>query len=217
VRDSYHEQLDELTEGLVDMSVLVARAVQGATTSLLDCDLISANAVISGDAGVNDLYHHLDALAVRLLGQHQPVACDLRRIVTSLRMGSDLERAGDYAVHLAQVARRHYPRSALPPDLQETARSMGSCAVAITVKSGEVIRRQDLTLAQQLLDADDEMDALHARLSSTLLDVRHGFRPAEIVDIALVGRYYERLADHAVAIARAVGYLVTGRHAALAE
>lgn len=216
MRDSYHAQLDELTDGLVDMSYLAAHAVVDATASLLQSDLSAANSVISGDAEIDDLYLDLDALAVRLLGQHQPIACDLRRIVTSLRMATDLERAADYAVHLAAIARRQYPREVLPLEIHEIVADMGSCAADITVEAGDVIRRQDLGLAQQLLDHDDRMDALHASLRGTVLGDRHSFTTGEIVDITLIGRYYERLADHAVAVARAVSYLITGRHATLA-
>ena len=217
MRDTYHEQLDQLTDGLVDMSRLAARAVEGATSALVEADLSAANSVIAGDADVNELYHALDALAFTLLAQQQPVASDLRTIVTSLRMGSDLERAGDYAVHLAKIARRRHPGHGLPSQVHEIVREMGHRAAGITEKAGEVIRRQDLALAQQLLDDDDAVDALHKSLFTTVLDERNSFPAEEIVDITLVGRYYERLADHAVAISRAVSYLVTGRHAALTE
>ena len=217
MRDSYHDQLDQLTDSLVGMSRLAAQGVRGATTAVVESDLHAANAVIAGDADVNELYHGLDALAFTLLAQQQPVASDLRTIVTSLRMGSDLERAGDYAVHIAKIARRRHPGPVLPDDVRGTVAEMGRRAAGITEKAGEVIRAKDLALAQQLLDDDDAVDALHQKLFNAVLDERNSFPPEEIVDITLIGRYYERLADHAVAVSRAVSYLVTGRHSALTE
>ena len=217
MRDSYHDQLDQLTDALVGMSRLAASGVRGATTAVVEGDLHAANGVIAGDADVNELYHGLDALAFTLLAQQQPVASDLRTIVTSLRMGSDLERAGDYAVHLAKIARRRHPGIALPENVHDIVREMGHRTAGITEKAGDVIRHQDLVVAQQLLDDDDVVDALHKKLFNAVLDERNSFPAEEIVDITLIGRYYERLADHAVAVSRAVSYLVTGRHAALTE
>ena len=217
MRETYHVQLDQLTNGLVEMSGLAARAVQGATNAVVSSDLAAAEAVIAGDAEVNDLYHRLDDLAFELLAKQQPVASDLRTIVTSLRMASELERAGDYAVHIAKVARRRYPGAVLSDVVRDKVCEMGNRAASITEKAGEVIRARDLVLAQQLLDDDDAVDALHKELFRTVLDERNDFPAEEIVDITLVGRYYERLADHAVAVSRAVSYLVTGEHAALTE
>ena len=217
MRDTYHDQLDQLTDGLVDMSRLAARGVQGATQAVVGCDLAAAESVISGDAELNELYHRLDGLAFTLLAQQQPVASDLRTIITSLRMASDLERAGDYAVHIAKVARRRFPESVLSDAVRDTVGEMGNRAASITEKAGEVIRQRDLVLAQQLLDDDDAVDDLHKKLFTTVLDERNAFPAEQIVDITLVGRYYERLADHAVAVSRAVSYLVTGEHAALTE
>lgn len=126
-----------------------------------------------------------------------------------------LERAGDYAVHIAKVARRRHPAAVLPEQLRATVQEMGERAAPMTSKAGEVIGRRDLALAQQLLDDDEAFDALHRQLFAAVLDDPHDFSVEKVVDITLVGRYYERLADHAVAVSRAVGYLVTGRHSAL--
>lgn len=215
MRDSYHDQLDELTDGLVDMSELAAAAVTRATRALLDTDLGAGEQVIAGDSDLNDLYHRLDALAFDLLARQQPVASDLRVIVTALRMMTDLERAGDYAVHLAKIARRRHPSPVLPEDLRGVVAEMGERAATITSKAGEVIRGRDLAVAAQLLDDDDEVDALQRALFLALLTPGRQQEAEEVVDITLVGRYLERLADHAVAVARGVSYLVTGRRAAL--
>jgi phosphate transport system protein len=212
VRDSYHEQLAEVGDGLIEMSRLVGSAVSRATTALLDADLESAESVIAADAGVNKLYRELDDVAVQLLARQQPVATDLRAIVTGLRMSSDLERVGDYAVHIAKVAKRRYPEPAVPVELRATILEMGQAATRIAIKAGTVIATRDLTLAAQLLADDDTIDNLHASLFATLLNGEwdHGVEAA--IDIALLGRYYERLADHATSVSHAVTYLVTGVH-----
>jgi phosphate transport system protein len=212
VRDTYHEQLAEVGDGLIEMSRLGGSAVSKATTALLDADLEAAEAVIAADEQVNALYRQLDDVAVQLLARQQPVATDLRAIVTGLRMSSDLERVGDYAVHIAKVARRRYPEPVVPVELRATILEMGQAATRIAVKAGTVIATRDLTLAAQLLADDDTIDDLHAQLFEQLLSdsFTHGVEAA--VDLALLGRYYERLADHAVSVSHAVTYLVTGEH-----
>jgi phosphate transport system protein len=214
MRDTYHEQLQEIGDGLIQMSRLVGSAVSKATTALIDANMDEADRVIMGDPTVNDLYHQLDDVAFQLLARQQPVATDLRAIVTALRMSSDLERVGDYAVHIAKVARRRHPATVVPVELRSTILQMGQAATRITIKAGTVIATRDLTLAAQLLTDDDTIDDLHRQLFKHLLSgsFDHGVEVA--IDLALVGRYYERLADHAVSISHAVTYLVTGEHSA---
>ncbi len=212
MRDSYHDQLAEVADGLIEMSRLVGSAVSKATTALLDADLGAAEAVITGDQEVNALYKGIDESSVQLLARQQPVATDLRAILTALRMSNDLERVGDYAVHIAKVAKRRHPASVVPVELRPTMLEMGQAAARIAVKAGTVIATRDLTLAAQLLADDDTIDDLHAGLFEKLLseNFTHGVEAA--IDLALLGRYYERLADHAVSVSHAVVYLVTGEH-----
>ena len=210
MRKAYREQLDQITDGLVAMSRLAARAVQRATDAVVAGDLCAAERVIAGDAALDDLHRSIDELALDLLARQQPVASDLRSITTAMRIAADLERAGDYAVHLAKVARRRHPLPALPVELRATVREMGERTAVITATAGDVVRGRDLRLARQLLDDDDAVDALHRHVLAVLLDGRSDFGVEEVVDATLVGRYYERLADHAVAVARAVTFLVTG-------
>jgi phosphate transport system protein len=125
---------------------------------------------------------------------------------------------GDLALHIAKIARMRYPSSAVPAELRATIREMGQVAERIAGKTGDVIAGKDTALAEELESDDDTMDALHRRLFSILLsdDWAHGMEPA--IDITLIGRYYERFADHAVSVARRVIYLVTGempQHAVL--
>lgn len=212
MRDTYHEQLDAIGAALVEMSRLSGSAVSRATTALLDADLQLAESVIAQDEAINELYRQVEGHAFDLLARQQPVAGDLRVLVTSLRMVVDLERTGDYAVHLAKIARRRHPASAVPPELRSTVLEMGQTAEAIAVKAGSVIASRDLTLAAELVRDDDRMDALQRRLFTVMLASTWKYGIEAAIDVTLAGRYYERLADHAVAVARRVSYLVTGEY-----
>lgn len=215
MRKTFHGELDQIGRMLVDMSEAVAVAVDDATSALLDADLSLAEKVISGDAGIDRLRDDLDARALDLLARQQPVAVDLRMVITSLKAAADLERMGDLALHVAKVARMRYPASAVPDDVRGTIREMGQVALSIVEKTRQVLEGQDISLAEQLEREDDAMDALHRRLFAHLLsgEWTHGMEPA--IDITLIGRYYERYADHAVSVARQVIFLVTGEPAPL--
>ena len=209
MRDAYHEDLEAITASLVDLGNIVASAMGRSTTALLDADLQMAETVIAGDLVIDERYHEIEEKAFELLARQQPVASDLRLLVTSLRMVADIERAGDLALHVAKVARRRYPASAIPAGLRSTILEMGQVAERIMTKAGDVIARRDVELARELETDDDAMDDLHRKLFSVILDNWQGGVEAAI-DVTLVGRYYERFADHAVSVARRVVYLVTG-------
>ncbi|MFE2570746.1 phosphate signaling complex protein PhoU [Streptomyces mirabilis] len=213
MREAYHEELNEISDGLVEMANLVGSAIGLATTALLDADLQLAESVISADQKVDDLQRDLENRAIAVLARQQPVATDLRTVVTSLRMSADLERSGDLAEHVAKLARMRYPERAVPRDLRRTILEMGQLAQRLMAQAAEVILTQDIKAALQLEQDDDRMDELHRAIFQHLMDDRwhHGVETA--VDVTLVGRYYERFADHAVSVARRVVYLVTGEHA----
>ncbi|MEU7838924.1 MULTISPECIES: phosphate signaling complex protein PhoU [unclassified Nonomuraea] len=210
MRDAYHEELDSLTDKLVEMTRLVRSAISSATTALLDSDLQLAESVISRDAEVNATFEQLEASIFELMARQQPVAVDLRMVITALRMGTDLERMGDLAVHVAKVARLRHPETAIPAEVRPTIVQMGQIAETLVTKAGGCIASHDVESALELEADDDAMDKLHRRLFRNILakDWPHGVEPA--IDITLIGRYYERYADHAVNVAGDVVYLVTG-------
>src|SRR2546423_940318 len=144
MRDAYHEELNALTEQLVEMTRLVGSAISRASTALLDADLSLAESVIQADDAVDALRDELDRRALDLLARQQPVASDLRMIVTTLRMSADLERMGDLARHVARAARRRYPESAIPAELRSTVVEMGRVAERIVAKTGNTIASQDV-------------------------------------------------------------------------
>jgi phosphate transport system protein len=212
MRDAYHGDLAAISDQLVEMTRLTGSAISRATTALLDADLELAETIIEQDRAVDKLRDELDEKAFEILARQQPVATELRIVVTSLRMSADLERMGDLALHVAKVARMRYPVGAVPPELRATMLEMGQVAERIVAKAGSVIALRDIDQALELEQDDDEMDRLHGQLFRVLLDGswRHGIETA--VDVTLVGRYYERFADHAVSVARRVVYLVTGQY-----
>ncbi|HVE73606.1 MAG TPA: phosphate signaling complex protein PhoU [Mycobacteriales bacterium] len=210
MRDVYHEELDAITAALIEMTNLAGSAMGRATTALLDADLTLAESVIASDEQIDEIYHSTEARAFDLMARQQPVASDLRTLVTSLRMVADLERMGDLALNVAKIARRRYPASAVPPELRSTILEMGHAAEEIVAKAGSVIAARDVAMAAELERDDDVMDDLHRQLFGVLLDDSWAGGVEAAIDITLAGRYYERFADHAVSVARRVVYLVTG-------
>ena len=213
MRDAFHEELDAIQATLVTMGEMVAVAMERSSASLLNADVKLAEQVISEDEKLDTIQHDLEARAINLMARQQPVAQDLRILVTSLRMSADLERMGDLCHHIAKLARMRYPAVAVPPELVPTIENMGKTAKKIIEKSTHVVKNQDLQAAIELETDDDEMDTLHRALFVALLDDSwsHGIETA--IDMTLLGRYYERCADHAVSIARRVYFLVKGEYA----
>ena len=213
MRDAFHDDLDAISVSLVEMSQLANTAMVRATKAILEADLAIAEEVISEDERIDNLHHDLDARTLTLLARQQPVAGDLRTIVTSIRMSSDIERMGDLAHHIAKLARMRYPACAIPPELVFIIQEMGEVAQRIMTKTTGVITSRDTLAAVELEKDDDAMDKLHRKLFEILLDDNwsHGIETA--IDMTLLGRYYERYADHAVSVARRVYFLVTGTYA----
>lgn len=214
MRSAFHDELDSISASLLQMASLVKVAMSDATTALLNADLALAEKVIAADSEIDTIQHDLDARTINLMARQQPVASDLRTLVTSLRMSADLERMGDLAHHVAKQARMRFPNCAVPAELTATITSMGTVANALIDKLSSVMEHKDAIRALEIETDDDEMDKLHRQLIATLLDDnwKHGVESA--IDMTLLGRYYERCADHAVSIARRVYFLVTGEYAA---
>ena len=210
MRNAFHDELDGIGTTLLQMAGLAKIAMNDATTSLLTVDLGMAEKVIAADNVIDDIQHELDARTINLIARQQPVATDLRTLVTSLRMSADLERMGDLAHHVAKQARMRYPNSAVPAELVPTITAMGLVADKLIDKLSSVMEHRDTVRALEIETDDDEMDKLHRDLISVLLskDWSHGVETA--IDMTLLGRYYERFADHAVSIARRVYFSVTG-------
>ncbi|MGI9157354.1 MAG: phosphate signaling complex protein PhoU, partial [Marmoricola sp.] len=210
MRDAYSVQLDSIRDDLVAMSQMVRSALTRATEALLDGDAALAEQVISEDADIDRAREQIEERSFELLSLQNPVAGDLRMLIASLRMVSELERMGDLSVHVAKIARLRVPDIAVPEELEPTISRMATIAEVMVGRVEHIIADRDVTGARALEEADEEMDRLRRTSFRELLgsDWKHGVEPA--VDIALLGRYYERIADHAVSIARRVFFLATG-------
>ncbi|MER6085443.1 phosphate signaling complex protein PhoU [Streptomyces sp. NPDC001833] len=213
MREAYHEELASISEGLVDMANRVGSVLGRATGALLDADLQLSESVISAHSKVEELQRDLDDRAIAVLARQQPVATDLRVVVTSLRMSADLERCSVLAQHVAKLARLRYPGQAVPQDLRRTILEMSQLAQRLMAQAADVLVTRDLEAALQMEQDDDRIDELHRSIFQHLMDERwhHGVETA--VDVTLLGRYYERFADHAVSVAHRVVFLVTGEQA----
>ena len=213
IRSVFQDELDSVSQTLFELSVMVSDSMAKATRALMTKDLSLAEEVITFDEKIDTVQHDLDARIIDIIARQQPVASDLRALVTALRMSADLERMGDLAHHVAKVVRLRHPAAAVPHQLMSLIESMGVTAEKIAAKTGVVISTRDTVLAAQVEKDDDEMDLLHRQLIAVLIAPtwEHGVETA--IDLTLLGRYYERYADHAVSVARRVIFLVTGRFA----
>jgi phosphate transport system protein len=210
MRNAYFDQLDTIVDDLVSMTGAVRVAVSRATRALLTADAEIAEKVISDDAAIDRTRERVERESFELLALQQPVATDLRILVAGLRMVADLERMGDLSVHVAKVARLRAPQVAVPEELRPTIERMAAVAEKMIDTAGIIIAERDLDGARRMEEDDEEMDQLRRSSFRLMLDDAwpHGVEAA--VDIALLGRYYERIADHTVSLARRVVYLVTG-------
>ena len=211
MRDTYHEQLDDILAELERMTRTVSTAVRRSTAALLDADIRQAEEVIAADIQLDAAGEGVEEKVFELMARQSPVANELRMLVAALRMVADLERMGDLAAHVSKIARMRYPAPAIPAELHEVIQEMGSVAGKMVDSAGDVIKSRDVEAAGRLEATDDQMDKLRSSQFRLMMDDDtwpHGVEVA--VDIALLGRYYERISDHAVSMARRVVYLVTG-------
>ena len=210
MREAFHEQLDSVFDDLASICAKVETAVALATRALLTGDSDVAEQVISSDADIDRARERVEDKAFALLSLQQPVAGDLRVVVSALRMVSELERMGDLSVHAAKIARLRVPNLAVPAEVQPTMERMATVAEDMVSRVAQIITGRDVEAAIALGRDDEIMDQLRRQSFTELLsdDWSHGVEAA--VDIALLGRYYERIADHAVSVANRIVYVVTG-------
>jgi phosphate transport system protein len=209
MRTTFREQLDSLRGSLIVMGSDVTSAMRWATESLLDGDLEPASKCINVAAALRRSRDEVEEAVVTLLVRHQPVASDLRLALASLHVAADFERMGALAEHVAKIMLLRHPVTAVPPEVAQVARRMADIAERLAWKVTGVLETGDAALAAQLDADDDEMDDLHRQMFEVLFGQwNHEVKAA--VDAALLARFYERYADHAVSAAQQVVYLVTG-------
>jgi phosphate transport system protein len=212
-RRSFHEALDELRADVIRLGALTTEAIGGATQSLLDADLSAAEEVIEHDDLVDNLYHFIEDRCFVLLARQQPLASDLRAVVTVLRISHELERSADLMVNVAKTTRRIWPHP-LDPKARGIIDQMGIQAGNQTRLAIDAFADADGSRAAALSDMDNTMDDLSKSLFRHILSWGASDEGSiqQAVQLALVARHYERVADHAVTIAERVQFMVTGLH-----
>jgi phosphate transport system protein len=210
MRAEYQADLAEVSGLLVAMADEVRGAMKRATSGLLSGDTVVCQGVVTGDQAVNELHKEVEEKVYGLVARQAPVASDLRLVLTALHISADLERMGDLAKHVAKTALRRHPAVAVPAELAPVVRDMADVADKIAAKISNVLAHPDAASAAELEQDDDAMDELHKGLFVVLLGAawRHGVESA--IDGALLGRFYERYADHAVNAGHHMFFLVTG-------
>ena len=210
MREVFQQELREVQDRLVEIADLVVTAIESATTAFHSSDVRLAEEVIADDHRIDQRTVALDELAIEILARQQPVARDLRIVVSALRISASLERMGDLAEHIAQLARYRFPEKVVPKILWATFDEMGRLDVQIARTLAELLRTQDVALAEEIENEDDRVDALHASVFTQVLGATWTGEASDTVDATLASRYHERFADHAVSIAQKVRYLGTG-------
>ena len=184
--------------------------MERATQALLQADLVLAEQVIGDHEKIMASSARAEETAFVLLALQAPVAGDLRAIVSSIQIVADVERMGALALHVAKIARRRHPQHALPEEVNGYFSEMGRVAVDLATSARDVLLSRDPAKARQMREDDDAMDDLHRHLFSVMMDREWKHGVAAAVDVTLLGRFYERFADHAVEISRRVIFQVTG-------
>jgi phosphate transport system protein len=210
MRDVYHDELDDIGKRVVEMTNFVAVAMERATAGLLLPNFDVAEQVVRQDARVDALRVELEDRCVQLIALQQPVATDLRVLISTMHLVADLERMGDLAMHVAKIARLRYPDNAVPAEVRDVISQMGEVARSLVHKVADVVEGRDVALAQAIEAEDDSMDALRRKLFTVVLSSHWAHGTEAAIDVTLLGRYYERYADHAVSVARRTIFIVTG-------
>ncbi|MFZ0120097.1 MAG: phosphate signaling complex protein PhoU [Pseudonocardiaceae bacterium] len=211
MRRAFSAELDELIGDVARLARRAGQMMTDASTALWHPDLRLAETIISGDSEITTaLCDDIGHRCVRLLALQAPVATDLRLVVAALHAVSDVMRMGKLATHIAKIARLKHPVVSLPDDLEPVFARMALLATTLAHEAARAIENRDPRCAEQLVSVEEEVATLHRQIFQRLFakDWSHGVEPA--VDAALIGRYYTRFADHAVAIARQASFIVTG-------
>ena len=212
-RKSFHEHLDDLRSTVIRLGALANEQIAACTQALLDGDLALAADAIRNDDQIDDLTHQVEDQCFALLARQQPMATDLRTILATLRVAHELERSADLAVNISKATRRLYP-NALDPKVRGIIDQMGRQATNQTRLALDAYADTDPSWARALADMDDAMDELTKSLFRYVLSLAPADEATvqQAVQIALVGRHYERIADHAVTIAERVVFMATGEY-----
>jgi phosphate transport system protein len=206
------ENIAALQAMLGELADAVVVAFRGATSALLEGRPRVAERVIAGDPALDELRARIEALATETITIFAPVGADMRTLVSAIQSAHELERMGDLAQHVAETAQRRAPHSAVPEVAKSIFHDFSEHAIAMVAKAAQVLRTRNVILALELEDDDDQVDALHKDLFALMFGEQWTCGVPAAVDVTLLARFYERIADHAVALAERTVFEVTGQH-----
>ncbi|WP_054811916.1 phosphate signaling complex protein PhoU [Nocardia arizonensis] len=212
MRTQFHDSLDQLATLLRLMCRHDLTAIDAATDAVLRADVGSAESVIDTAAIVATLGEECENTAVSLLALQAPVAGELRQVVTAIQLGGELTRMAALAEHIALTARRRHPKHAVPESVRPIVARMGSAAVGIVRGALEVLDTRDPHKAAALTELDDVMNGVHRELLTAILSNDWAESTTAVVDLTLLGRYYERFADRAAEVGRRTIFMTTGQN-----
>lgn len=210
MRVIFNEEMKAVADDLDRMAQNVRKAIQSAGDALLKSDVEAAQSVIDGDIEIDALEASVVDQCVKLLAKQNPVATDLRIVVSTMRLATTFERMGDLAKHVAESARRAYPGSPLPEEAKPTFQAMQEFLDEAADRLVSLLADRDARTAERVINDDDKLDALHHKTFELALDENVELSRQQIIDIVLLGRFMERLGDHAVSAARRVVFIVSG-------
>ena len=210
MRELFQQELHEVQDRLVAIAQLVVDAITDAVEAFNKSDVTLAESVIVRDNKIDDAVVALDELAIAIMARQAPVAKDLRIVVSALRISASLERMGDMAEHLAQLARYRFPEKVVPKTIRPIFKEMGVLDIELAKMLVVLLKTEDVEIAEKIRDEDDKVDALHLSVFETVLSDSWSQGTETTVDATLASRYLERFADHAVSIAKKMMYLATG-------
>jgi len=212
MREDFQFRLDRLSDHRTLMALVASDAMRDATTALLTSDVDLAAKVLGQDPFLRDMLTQGEQVSLDLLARQAPVAVDLRRVVSALWIVSNLHRMGVLALHVARTVERRGPQALVPAELRPIIELMGQVAVHLSETAGRLLNGSEVWAAASLESEDDLMDTLHRQLLDALMAPSWSHSVADAIDFALLGRYYERFADQAVAVSRRVVFLITGEN-----
>ena len=212
VREKFNTELHSSQDQLIQLSTMAVDALGKSVGALLNHDMDAALEVIEEDEKINRLEEEINDRVILLIARQAPVATDLRRLIVIIKVATDMERVGDYAVNIAKETIRLGKEEHLGPIVQ--IEKMHKLATAMLMQVIDAFVEEDVSKAKEIADLDDQVDELYGEVLTQLMLAGSGDpdKIRQITQLAFIGRYMERSADHATNIAEQLFYLVRGRH-----
>ncbi|MDO4913525.1 MAG: phosphate signaling complex protein PhoU [Bifidobacteriaceae bacterium] len=210
MRVIFNEEMKSIADNLEHMAQDVHTAIYNAGYALANNDLEAAQKVIEGDAQTDELEATIIDQCVKLLARQNPVATDLRIVVSTMRLATTFKRMGDLSKHIAQSVRRTYPQSPVPQDAQKLFANMVSFVQQTADRMVHMLADRDADIAKEIIEKDDVLDNLHKQVFDYVYSDEFNGTKQQLINVVLLGRFFERIGDHAVSAARRVLFIVSG-------